>query len=285
MVALPLEILSEILKNLTLHKRNQAVLTNCSLICSTWHAIVRPWICASITFNVARTSYARLVQTKAVFSACPYIPAYARTLSIEDNKRKIGLTLGELLRAMDELGIIAALSGHVQCLILDFKWMISRHNIKEISSAYLSKFSAVQHLRLINATVPSYALLKSTFPFVNTLSLDFVTFEEPFYLEDESIQRLHISTDVGGFRTHWLPSEPGDRVSPPIHLRLYWKSWYIEQPWEVIEAIPTPLKFLTLHGESCVFQIPGEDEVLRELFLHSFSGLWSQWAYILVQHT
>jgi hypothetical protein len=184
---------------------------------------------------------------------------------------------------MDELGIIAALSGHVQCLILDFQWLISSYNIKEISGAYLSKFFAVQHLRLINATVPSYALLKSTFPFVNILSLDLVTFEEPFYLEDESIQRLHISTDVGISRTLSLPSDRGDRVSPPIHFRLYWKSWYTvnvgDTLWEAIEAIPTTLKSLTLHGESCNFEIDGEDEVLRELFLHSFSCLRSQRAY------
>jgi hypothetical protein len=270
MVELPLEILSEILTNFTLHKRNQAVLRNCSLVCSTWHAIVRPWICASITFNGVRTSYARLVQTQAIFSACPCIPAYVRTLSIEDDDWKIGLTLGEILRAMDELGIIAALSGHVQCLILDFKWLISTYNIKEIFGAYLSKFSAVQHLRLISATVPSYALLKSTFPIVDRLSLDLVDFGEPFYLEDEIIQRLHISTDVGRSTAHSLPSNWGVRVSSLIQFRLYWKSWCIadvgDVPWEAIETVPTSLRSLTLHGESCITDTPGEDDVLRELF-------------------
>jgi hypothetical protein len=289
MVPLPLEILSEILKNLTLHECNRAALNNCSLVCSTWHTIVRPWIYASITLYFEDYPYPRLVQTQEVFSKSPCIPAYVRTLYIQGSVRHRYIPEGivVLLRAMDELGIITTLSGHVWCLVLDFEYYQSM----EIFSNYLAKFSTVQHLHLSWTTVPSYALLKSTFPFVNQLSLDSVDFEEPFRLEDETIKRLHIRTTVDYPTTHTLPSDQDDRVSPWIHIELKWMSQdsanvRIEghAPWKVIDAIPTTLKSLTLRGE----QSPGmnhRDQILREyLCIHSPAcEFW--WAYTLMQLT
>jgi hypothetical protein len=276
MVPLPLEILSEILKNLTLHECNRAALNNCSLVCSTWHTIVRPWICASITLYFEGPPYSRLMQTQEVFSASPCMPAYVRTLYIQGSDRHMYIPEGivVLLRAMDELGIITALSGHVRCLVLDFEYYADES--KDLYSDYLAKFSTVLHLHLSRTTVPSYALLKSTFPIVDQLYLDVVDFEEPFHLGDETIKRLYISTAVNYPITHSLPSDQEHGVSPWIHVELKWWSQNSEDvrieghaSWKVIDAIPTTLKSLTLRGENFAGGFHRE-QVLREyLCIHS----------------
>jgi hypothetical protein len=287
MVPLPLEILSEILKNLTLHECNRVALKKCSLICSTWHTIVRPWICASIALYFEPPPYRRLVRTQEVLSASPCVAVYVRTLSITRSyyRPRIGVEgIAAQLRAMDEQGIITKLSGHVRCLILDFEnYDYYADEIKEVFNDYLARFSSVQHLHLSRAIVPSYALLKSTFPFVHRLSLDRVYFKEPFHLGDKSIQRIHISTTVNSPVNHLpipLPSDREDRVTPLIHVSLNWTSTDTADarpvgiegdiPWKLVDAIPTTLKSLTLHGKEGIFarhlgQPDHEDQVLREL--------------------
>jgi hypothetical protein len=258
--------LEEILKNFTLHKCNRSALLNCSLVCSTWREIVQPWICASITFYSEWPPYPCLIQTQAVFSACPFIPAYVRTLYIKFTG--MGQVDEKLFRTMDELGIITALSGHVRCLILDFGYMVD--GINEVFSDYLSKFSTVQHLRLSETTVPSYALLKSTFLLINRLSLDSEYFRDPFHLNDKTIKRLYIRSNPT-IPPIMLPSGPG--ASGLIHLTLKWSfrspadvNIKGDPPRELIDAIPANLKSLSLYGESVYRDRPGiKDNVLHEL--------------------
>jgi hypothetical protein len=242
----PIEVYEVILQN---HERDIPTLTNCTLVCESWRALVQPWIFRKISLSAEHAPYPRLQTLKELAMESPHLTDYIHTLSFRPLQWGHLLGSGEFnssskfFRVLDDEKVFQFLS-NVKSLELDFSCIPS---LKEEAIQLFSRLRKVEHLQLAGDVYSSFDYLMHSFPLLKSICLDGANFREDIRCS-VALEKVQVSLTSINYDS-FLPRH--SEASSLQHFTLRWRCPVVEQESrqavvKLLRTVPPQVRTLTL---------------------------------------